>query len=64
MYLPSAAGDRVLSILDGAQDQRRQLLAAARQRGISVNQLLAAAIVGSIQELVDEAADDVGDNGE
>jgi hypothetical protein len=51
MYLPAAAGDRVLGILDCAQTDRRQLQVAARQRGISVNQLLAAAIVGSIQRI-------------
>ncbi len=62
MFLPSTAGDRVLSILDCAA-RPAPAAGGRRQRRVSLNQLLTAAIVGSIQELVDQAAKDVGDNG-
>jgi hypothetical protein len=50
-----AVASRVLEILEMAGDQGTRLAEAARRRGISLEQLLAAAITEAVREVLTEA---------
>jgi hypothetical protein len=56
MFPSEAVSARVLQILEAARQQRKQLTAAAQLRGLTLEQLLAAAITEAVRETLTSSA--------